>query len=160
MESPVATPLRDLVGRRVTLPSYFVDAVIIEGAKRVRREILRLGEDCPWSLCRLKEDLKDLHGRRLFPDRHVGTVSFNLGPEQYAIYKAATAYINEFLPAGHRETEEQRCARADGLSAALGQLHARDSRITAPPQDQADEPRQGTGGAARDRGGKSRMNGT
>ena len=45
-------------------------------AKRVRREILRLGEDCPWSLRRLKEDLKDLHGRRLFPDRHVGTVSF------------------------------------------------------------------------------------
>ena len=33
MESPVATPLRDLVGRRVTLPSYFVDAVIIEGAR-------------------------------------------------------------------------------------------------------------------------------
>ena len=67
-------------------------------AKRVRREILRLGEDCPWSLRRLKEDLKDVHGRRLFPDRHVGTVSFNLGPEEYAIYKAVTAYINEFLP--------------------------------------------------------------
>ena len=67
-------------------------------AKRVRREILRLGEDCPWSLRRLKEDLKDMHGRRLFPDRHVGTVSFNLGPEEYAIYKAVTAYINEFLP--------------------------------------------------------------
>ena len=69
-----------------------------EEARRVRREILRLGEDCPWSLRRLKEDLKDLHGRRLFPDRHVGTVSFNLGPEEYAIYKAVTAYINEFLP--------------------------------------------------------------
>ena len=69
-----------------------------EDAKRVRREILRLGEDCPWSLRRLKEDLKDMHGRRLFPDRHVGTVSFDLGPEEYAIYKAVTAYINEFLP--------------------------------------------------------------
>ena len=69
-----------------------------DDAKRVRRDILRLGEDCPWSLRRLKEDLRDLHGRRLFPDRHVGTVSFNLGPEEYAIYKAVTAYINEFLP--------------------------------------------------------------
>ena len=67
-------------------------------AGQVRRDILRLGADCPWSLRRLKEDLKDLHGRRLFPDRHVHTVSFNLGPQEYAIYKAVTAYINEFLP--------------------------------------------------------------
>ncbi len=67
-------------------------------AGRIRRDILRLGEDCPWSLRRLKEDLKDLHGHRLFPDRHVHTVSFNLGPREYAIYKAVTAYINEFLP--------------------------------------------------------------
>ena len=74
-------------------------------AKRVRHEILRLGEDCPWSLRRLKEDLKDLDGRRLFPDRHVRTVSFHLGPEEYAVYKAVTAYINEFLPraAGRRQ---------------------------------------------------------
>ena len=67
-------------------------------AGRIRREILQLGEDCPWSLRRLKEDLKDMHGRRLFPDRHVHTVSFSLGPEEYSIYKAVTAYINEFLP--------------------------------------------------------------
>ena len=69
-----------------------------EAAGRLRREVLRLGEDCPWSLRRLKEDLKDLHGRRLFPDRHVHTVSFDLGAEEYAVYKAVTAYINEFLP--------------------------------------------------------------
>ena len=69
-----------------------------EAAGRVRRDILQLGEDCPWSLRRLKEDLKDMHGRRLFPDRHVQTVSFNLGPEEYYIYKTVTAYINEYLP--------------------------------------------------------------
>ena len=69
-----------------------------EAAGRIRREILRLGEDCPWSLRRLKEDLKDMRGQRLFPDRHVRTVSFDLGPEEYTIYKAVTAYINEFLP--------------------------------------------------------------
>ena len=69
-----------------------------ETAGRVRRDVLKLGEDCPWSLRRLKEDLKDSHGRRLFPDRHAHTVSFHLGAQEYAIYKAVTAYINEFLP--------------------------------------------------------------
>ena len=59
---------------------------------------MKLGDDCPWSLRRLKEDLKDMHGRRLFPDRHVQTVSFNLGQEEYFIYKAVTAYINQYLP--------------------------------------------------------------
>ena len=39
-----------------------------------------------------------MRGRRLFPDRHVRTVSFALGPDEYSIYKAVTAYINEFLP--------------------------------------------------------------
>ncbi len=69
-----------------------------EAASRIRRDILKLREDCPWSLRRLKEDLKDMSGRRLFPDRHVQTVSFDLGTEEYTIYKAVTAYINEFLP--------------------------------------------------------------
>ena len=69
-----------------------------EAAGRIRRDILKLGENCPWSLRRLKEDLKDMRGQRLFPDRHVRTVSFNLGAEEYSIYKAVTAYINEYLP--------------------------------------------------------------
>ena len=69
-----------------------------EAAGHIRRDILKLGEDCPWSLRRLKEDLKDMRGHRLFPDRHVHTVSFALGPEEFTIYKAVTAYINEFLP--------------------------------------------------------------
>lgn len=47
-----------------------------EAAGGIRRDILRLGEDCPRSLRRLKEDLKDMRGRRLFRDRHVQTVSF------------------------------------------------------------------------------------
>ena len=69
-----------------------------EAAGKIRRDILQLGKDCPWSLRRLKEDLKDVRGRRLFPDRHVHTVSFSLGPEEYGVYKAVTAYINEYLP--------------------------------------------------------------
>ena len=67
-------------------------------AGNIRRDILRLGEDCPWSLRRLKEDLKDASGRRLFPNRQVSTVSFNLSAAEYAVYQAVSAYINEYLP--------------------------------------------------------------
>ena len=67
-------------------------------ATEIRTDILGLGPDCPWALRRLKEDLKDLQGRRLFPDRHAHTVSFRLNREEYDLYKSVTAYINEFLP--------------------------------------------------------------
>jgi SNF2 family DNA or RNA helicase len=67
-------------------------------ACEIRREILRLGPDCPWALRRLKEDLRDLNGNRLFPDRHAHTVTFELNHEEFNLYKAVTAYINEFLP--------------------------------------------------------------
>src|SRR5437016_832044 len=65
-------------------------------ATEIRREILRLGPDCPWALRRLKEDLRDLRGRRLFPDRHAHTVAFKLTLQEYDLYKAVTAYINQF----------------------------------------------------------------
>jgi len=67
-------------------------------AGEIRREILQLGPDCPWALRRLKEDLKDINGCRLFPDRHAHTVTFRLNSEEFDLYKAVTAYINEFLP--------------------------------------------------------------
>jgi hypothetical protein len=66
-------------------------------AREIRTDILRLGPDCPWSVRRLKEDLKDFEGKRLFPDRHASTVTFRLNREEYDLYKAVTAYINEFL---------------------------------------------------------------
>ena len=71
---------------------------LADKAGEIRRDILRLGPDCPWALRRLKEDLKDLNGRRLFPDRFAHTVAFRLNREEYDLYKAVTAYINEFLP--------------------------------------------------------------
>src|SRR5216684_3187025 len=67
-------------------------------AGEIRRDILSLGENCPWALRRLKEDLRDIDGQRLFPDRHVHTVTFRLNHEEFDLYKAVTAYINEFLP--------------------------------------------------------------
>lgn len=75
-------------------------------ATAIRKNIFQLGDDCPWALRRLKEDLRDLHGRRLFPDRHARTIAFRLNGDEYALYKAVTAYINEFMPhqAGQRRT--------------------------------------------------------
>jgi superfamily II DNA or RNA helicase len=67
-------------------------------AGEIRKQVLRMGNDCPWALRRLKEDLKDLQGHRLFPDRHAQTVPFRLNADEYALYKAVTDYINQFLP--------------------------------------------------------------
>lgn len=79
---------------------------LADEATAIRKNIFQLGDDCPWALRRLKEDLRDLHGRRLFPDRHARTVAFRLNGDEYALYKAVTAYINAFMPhqAGQRRT--------------------------------------------------------
>ncbi|MCS6804589.1 MAG: helicase-related protein [Blastocatellia bacterium] len=78
-------------------------------ATAIRREVLRLGKNSPWCLRRLKEDLKDLNGNRLFPDRHARTVTFHLNSEEYALYKAVTAYINQFIP---QQTGQRRSSAA------------------------------------------------
>jgi len=78
-------------------------------AAAIRKEVFRLGKDSPWSLRRLKEDLKGLDGKRLFPDRHTKTVTFCLNSEEYALYKAVTAYINEFIP---QQTGQRRSSAA------------------------------------------------
>jgi len=71
---------------------------LADKSDEIRREILRLGPDCPWALRRMKEDLKDLQGRRLFPNRHAHTITFRLNRDEFDLYKSVTAYINEFLP--------------------------------------------------------------
>ena len=69
-------------------------------ATEIRKNIFRLGANCPWALRRLKEDLKDIDGKRLFPDRHVQTITFNLNSDEYLLYKTVTEYINQFLSQG------------------------------------------------------------
>lgn len=69
-------------------------------ATEIRKNIFRLGANCPWALRRLKEDLKDINGKRLFPDRHVQTITFNLNTDEYLLYKTVTEYINQFLSQG------------------------------------------------------------
>jgi hypothetical protein len=65
-----------------------------------------LGANCPWALRRLKEDLKDMDGQRLFPDRHAVTVAFTLNGDEFSLYKSVTAYINQYIPQqqGQRRT--------------------------------------------------------
>ncbi len=84
---------------RLLDPDLFPEPHRLGGqATAIRKEVFRLGPDCPWALRRLKEDLKDFRGHRLFPDRHASTVTFCLNSEEYALYKAVTAYINQFMP--------------------------------------------------------------
>jgi superfamily II DNA or RNA helicase len=71
---------------------------LAQEASAIRRDLLKLGKHSPWSLRRLKEDLRDVNGRRLFPDRHARSVTFRLNSEEYALYKSVTAYINQFIP--------------------------------------------------------------
>ena len=78
-------------------------------ATAIQKDVFRLGKDSPWSLRRLKEDLKDLDGSRLFPDRHAMTVAFRLNSEEYALYKSVTAYINEFIA---QQTGQRRSSAA------------------------------------------------
>ena len=83
---------------RLIDPDLFPEPRVGERAGEIRRDILSLEENCPWALRRLKEDLRDIDGQRLFPDRHAHTVTFRLNHEEFDLYKAVTAYINEFLP--------------------------------------------------------------
>jgi superfamily II DNA or RNA helicase len=78
-------------------------------ATAIRKDVFRLGKDSPWSLRRLKEDLKDADGKRLFPDRHTNTVTFRLNNDEYTLYKSVTAYINEFIP---QQTGQRRSSAA------------------------------------------------
>jgi len=98
---------------RLIDPDLFQEPTRIGERAGDRREILSLGENCPWALRRLKKDLRDIHGQRLFPDRHAHTVKFRLNQEEFDLYKAVTAYINEFLPqASGRKKQSVVLARA------------------------------------------------
>ena len=55
-------------------------------------------ENSPWILRRMKEDLRDFEGKKLFVKRHAYTQDFWLNEHEWALYGAVTAYINKFLP--------------------------------------------------------------
>jgi len=52
-------------------------------------------QDNPLYLRRLKEDLKDFHGRPLFPPRHVYTRTFRLSDDEKRLYNRLTEYVEQ-----------------------------------------------------------------
>ena len=72
----------------------------VDAVGEINRDILKLGHDCPWALRRLKEDLRDLDGYKLFPEREAHTVRFKLNSDEFNLYKAVASYINQYLPGG------------------------------------------------------------
>ena len=54
-------------------------------------------EDSPWFLRRIKEDLKDFNGYKLFKERFPITVPFDLSPAEKHLYDQVTKYINKYL---------------------------------------------------------------
>ncbi|MBW7926003.1 MAG: DUF3883 domain-containing protein [Burkholderiaceae bacterium] len=52
----------------------------------------------PWFLRRVKEDLRDFEGQKLFTHRNAITVPFELSDAERQLYLAVTDYINQYLP--------------------------------------------------------------
>ena len=73
---------------------------LAEQVDELNKNILKLGRDCPWVIRRLKEDLRDFDGKRLFPNRHSQTAPFSLTVDEYALYQRVNEYLNRFLAGG------------------------------------------------------------
>jgi superfamily II DNA or RNA helicase len=55
-------------------------------------------EPSPWFLRRVKEELRNFDGEKLFTQRHPITIPFTLSADEKRLYDAVTDYINTFLP--------------------------------------------------------------
>ena len=77
----------------------------------LNRRLLQV-DNCPWFIRRLKEDLHDFDGKRLFTERHPVTIPFELSPPEHTLYDAVTNYINTFLPRQHRGRRKMSVALA------------------------------------------------
>lgn len=62
-------------------------------------ELKRMLSDpqCPFFMRRVKEELRDFDGQRLFLPRHAWTVDFDLNGGELQLYKEITDYIKEYL---------------------------------------------------------------
>lgn len=63
----------------------------------VDRQVLQ-EPDNPWVSRRVKEDMRDFNGRRLFPRRTAVTPPLTLSRAEKDLYDEVTEYINTFLP--------------------------------------------------------------
>ncbi|HEY9807900.1 MAG TPA: helicase-related protein [Halomicronema sp.] len=62
----------------------------------INPHLLRL-ENSPWFLRRIKEELRDFNGQKLFKERHPITVPFSLSSAEEYLYHQVTQYINRYL---------------------------------------------------------------
>ncbi|MFH1926952.1 MAG: helicase-related protein [Chloroflexota bacterium] len=53
--------------------------------------------DNPIFIRRLKEDMLTFDGKKIFPPRHVQTISFRLTPEELALYNEVTHYVRDYF---------------------------------------------------------------
>ena len=115
-------PLRALRAAARPRPLPGAAPSLADKAGEIRRDILRLGPDCPWALRRLKEDLRDLYGHRLFPDRHAHTVTFTLNARGVRPLQGRHR-LHQRVPApGQRPQEAQRRPGPDRVPAPARQL--------------------------------------
>ena len=68
-------------------------------------------QDSPWFLRRMKEDLRDFQGRKLFVKRHAHSQEFSLTEWEFHLYRLVTDYTNKFLT-GHTGKRKQTAALA------------------------------------------------
>lgn len=65
-------------------------------SNQINPQILQL-EESPWFLRRIKEELKDFNGNKLFKERYPLTIPFELSPSEARLYQEVTSYINRYL---------------------------------------------------------------
>lgn len=62
----------------------------------INPQLLKL-DDSPWFLRRIKEELRDFQGRKLFKERIARTIPFTLSAAEHHLYEEITKYINRYL---------------------------------------------------------------
>ncbi len=65
-------------------------------SSKINPQILQL-EESPWFLRRIKEELKDFNGNKLFKERYPITIPFELSYSEKRLYDEVTTYINRYL---------------------------------------------------------------
>ncbi len=79
----------------------------------------------------VKEKLLTFEGKRLFPDRHAATVSYDLSPDEERLYEAVTRYVQDGM--GRAQALEAGGDRRRGLAVGFA-LTALQRRLASSPE--------------------------